>query len=83
MNSFTFDELVQNFRAKAGKPVQRLDERLNNFWFVDLPGQEAGVIRLTIKPAEQNQDNLMYLKSIRLEQVKENKRDGWSTYDIE
>ncbi len=42
MNSFTFDELVRNFRVKAGKPVQPLDNRLNNFWFVDLPGQEAG-----------------------------------------
>ena len=42
MNSFTFDELVRNFRVKAGKPVQPLEERLNNFWFADLPGQEAG-----------------------------------------
>lgn len=42
MSSFTLDELVRNFRVKAGKPVQPLDERLNNFWFVDLPGQEAG-----------------------------------------
>ncbi|MBP1666860.1 MAG: hypothetical protein H6Q23_1720, partial [Bacteroidetes bacterium] len=42
MNSFTFDELVRNFRVKAGKPVQPLEDRLNNFWFVDLPGQEAG-----------------------------------------
>ncbi len=42
MNSFTFDELVRNFRVKAGKPVQPLTERLNNFWFQDLPGQEAG-----------------------------------------
>ena len=42
MNSFTFDELVRNFRLKAGKPVQPLEDRLNNFWFVDLPGQEAG-----------------------------------------
>lgn len=42
MTSFTFDELVRNFRVKAGKPVLPLEERLNNFWFVDLPGQEAG-----------------------------------------
>ena len=42
MNSFTFDELVRNFKVKAGKPVQPLPERLNNFWFQDLPGQEAG-----------------------------------------
>ena len=42
MNSFTFDELVRNFLVKAGKPVKPLEERLNNFWFVDLPGQEAG-----------------------------------------
>jgi DUF1680 family protein len=42
MNSFTADQLVRNFRVKAGKPVAPLEERLNNFWFVDLPGQEAG-----------------------------------------
>lgn len=42
MSSFTFDELVRNFRVKAGKTVNPLEERLNNFWFVDLPGQEAG-----------------------------------------
>jgi len=42
MTSFTFDELVRNFRVKAGKPVQPLENRLNNFWFVDLPGQEVG-----------------------------------------
>ena len=42
MSSFSFDELVRNFRVKAGKPVQPLEDRLNNFWFVDLPGQEAG-----------------------------------------
>jgi DUF1680 family protein len=42
LNSFTFDELVRNFRVKAGKPAGPLEERLNNFWFVDLPGQEAG-----------------------------------------
>jgi hypothetical protein len=42
LSSFTFDELVRNFLVKAGKPVLPLEERLNNFWFVDLPGQEAG-----------------------------------------
>ncbi len=42
MSSFTFDELVRNFYVKAGRPVKPLEERLNNFWFVDLPGQEAG-----------------------------------------
>ena len=42
MSSFTLDELVRNFRVKAGLPVQPLEERLNNFWIVDLPGQEAG-----------------------------------------
>lgn len=42
MSSFTFDELVRNFLVKAGKPVKPLEDRLNNFWFVDLPGQEAG-----------------------------------------
>ncbi len=42
MLSFTLDELVRNFLVKAGKPVKPLEERLNNFWFVDIPGQEAG-----------------------------------------
>jgi uncharacterized protein len=42
LSSFTLDELVRNFYVKAGKPVQTLEDRLNNFWFVDLPGQEAG-----------------------------------------
>jgi uncharacterized protein len=42
MTSFTHDELVRNFYVKAGKPVKPLEDRLNNFWFVDLPGQEAG-----------------------------------------
>jgi DUF1680 family protein len=42
MSSFTFDELVRNFYLKAGKPLQPLEKRLNNFWFADLPGQEAG-----------------------------------------
>ena len=42
MSSFTLDEMVRNFYLKAGKPVHPLEERLNNFWFVDLPGQEAG-----------------------------------------
>jgi uncharacterized protein len=42
MTSFTLDELVRNFYVKAGKQVKPLEDRLNNFWFVDLPGQEAG-----------------------------------------
>ncbi len=42
MSSFTLDELVRNFYVKAGKPVKPLEDKLNNFWFVDLPGQEAG-----------------------------------------
>ncbi|HZK95618.1 MAG TPA: beta-L-arabinofuranosidase domain-containing protein [Prolixibacteraceae bacterium] len=42
MSSFTFDELGRNFLVKAGKPVKPLEERLNNFWLVDIPGQEAG-----------------------------------------
>jgi uncharacterized protein len=42
MSSFTLEELVRNFYIKAGKPVKPLEARLNNFWFVDLPGQEAG-----------------------------------------
>lgn len=42
LNSFTIEELVRNFYLKAGKPVKPIAERLNNFWFLDLPGQEAG-----------------------------------------
>lgn len=42
LSSFTFDEIVRNFRVKAGKPVKPLNEKLNNFWWVDLPGSEAG-----------------------------------------
>ncbi len=42
LSSFTLSELTRNFYLKAGKPVEPLEERLNNFWFVDLPGQEAG-----------------------------------------
>lgn len=42
MTSFSFDELVRNFYLKAGKPVRPLEKRLDNFWMVDIPGQEAG-----------------------------------------
>jgi len=42
LSSFTVDEMVRNFRVKAGKPVHPLNEKLNNFWWVDLPGSEAG-----------------------------------------
>jgi uncharacterized protein len=42
MNSFTLDELVRNYYMKAGFPVKPLDKRLSEFWFLDLPGQEAG-----------------------------------------
>ena len=41
MSSFTLDELVRNFYVKAGKPVLPLENRLNNFWLVDLPGVNA------------------------------------------
>ena len=44
---------------------------------------EAGVIRLKIRPAEQITTNLMYLKSVRLDPVKETKSDGWSSNDQE
>jgi alpha-L-fucosidase len=40
---------------------------------------EAGEIRLTIKPAEQSNTYLMYLKSIRLDPVQDLKKNGWST----
>ena len=42
LNSFTFDQLVRNFREKAGLPVEPFDERLSLFWFKQLPGSEAG-----------------------------------------
>jgi len=42
MNSFTFDQLVRNFRVKAGLPVEPFDEKLSLFWFKQLPGSEAG-----------------------------------------
>ena len=41
MNSFTFDQLVRNFRVKAGLPVEPLEERFKNMWFQILPGSEA------------------------------------------
>jgi DUF1680 family protein len=42
LNSFTFDQLVRNFRVKAGLPVEPFDEKLSLFWFKQLPGSEAG-----------------------------------------
>ncbi len=42
MSSFTFDELVRNYYLKGGKPVEPLHPRLRKFWFLELPGQEAG-----------------------------------------
>ena len=42
LSSFTVDEMSRNFRMKAGKPVTPINEKLNNFWWVDLPGSEAG-----------------------------------------
>ena len=40
--SFTNDELLRNFLLKAGRPVQPFDTRLDKFWFLALPGSEAG-----------------------------------------
>ena len=42
MNSFTFDQLVRNYRLKAGLPVEPLEDRFKNMWFQILPGSEAG-----------------------------------------
>jgi hypothetical protein len=42
MNSFTVDQMVRNFRVKAGFPVEPLEERFRNMWFQILPGSEAG-----------------------------------------
>ena len=41
MNSFTFDQLVRNFRVKGGLPVEPLENRFKNMWFQILPGSEA------------------------------------------
>ncbi len=41
MNSFTFDQLVRNFRVKGGFPVEPLEDRFKNMWFQALPGSEA------------------------------------------
>ena len=41
MNSFTFDQLVRNFRVKGGFPVEPLEDRFKNMWFQILPGSEA------------------------------------------
>jgi uncharacterized protein len=42
MNSFTLDQMVRNFRVKAGYPVEPLEDRFKNMWFQILPGSEAG-----------------------------------------
>ena len=42
MSSFTLDEMVRNFKVKAGLPVPPLERRMNSFWLVDIPGSEAG-----------------------------------------
>ncbi len=41
LNSFTFDQLVRNFRVKGGFPVEPLEDRFKNMWFQILPGSEA------------------------------------------
>ena len=41
MNSFTFEQLVRNFRVKGGFPVEPLEDRFKNMWFQILPGSEA------------------------------------------
>ena len=42
MNTFTLDELVYNFRQKAGFPVPPHSERHSYFWTHQLPGSTAG-----------------------------------------
>jgi len=42
LHSFTFDELVRNFRLKAGIPVQPFNPNFDRFWMKELPGSEAG-----------------------------------------
>ena len=42
LNSFTFDELVRNFRLKAGIPVEPYNTKFDRFWLKELPGSEAG-----------------------------------------
>ena len=42
MNSFSLDELVYNFRQKAGLPLPPCSERHSYFWTHQLPGSTAG-----------------------------------------
>ena len=42
MNSFSLDELVYNFRQKAGFPLPPRSERHSYFWTHQLPGSTAG-----------------------------------------
>lgn len=42
LHSFTFDELVRNFRLKAGLPVAPLNLKFQTFWMKELPGSAAG-----------------------------------------
>lgn len=42
MQSFTLDELVYNFRQKAGLPVPPVSGRHSYFWTHQLPGSTAG-----------------------------------------
>lgn len=75
-----------NYEINAGNDLIRQNVVATGDWYDyhEFPAgylefQEAGVIRLTIRPAEQSINNLMYLKSVRLNPVKEIKRDGWSS----
>jgi DUF1680 family protein len=42
LHSFTFDDLVRNFRLKAGIPVEPFNPNFPVFWMHQLPGSEAG-----------------------------------------
>ena len=42
LRSFTLEQLVRNFKLKAGLPVKPFDNNLSTFWFRQLPGSEAG-----------------------------------------
>jgi alpha-L-fucosidase len=75
----------EKYEITAGNDLIRQSVVPTGYWYeyhefsagyLEFP--EAGVISLKIRPAEQSPNNLMYLKSIRLDPVKEIKREGWS-----
>ena len=80
LNSFPAEDLVRNFKLKAGLPVKTFNAKYNRFWMRQLPGSEAGrflmgagnTLRWTdCKPLR---DELDYIVSV-IDSCKE--PDGW------